>query len=143
MNSANEIQAGQDFAKRVYANQKKLRSNLKAEYDFIVCGSGSSGSVVAGRLAENPDVSVLLIEAGGDDDVPNVNDAGQWVTNLGSERYWQFEAGPNPQLNGRAIPMGMGNAGRRIKHQRDDLGSRSQERLGLLCIRNRRPGLGL
>src|SRR5215471_795274 len=33
-------------------------------------------------------------------------------------------------------------AGRRIKHQRDDLGSRPQERLGLLCIRNWGPSVG-
>jgi len=110
MNFTNETQAGDNFAERVHANQRKLRSNLRTQYDFIVCGSGSSGSVVAGRLAENPAVSVLLLEAGGDDDVPSVTDARQWVTNIGSERYWQFNAEPNPHLNGRTIPLGMGKA---------------------------------
>jgi len=38
--------------------------------DFIVCGSGSSGSAVARRLAENPEASVLMLEAGGSDDSP-------------------------------------------------------------------------
>src|SRR3977135_1306026 len=108
MNSKDERQSATDFAERVRVNQRKLRSNLKSQYDFIVCGSGSSGSVVARRLAENPDVSVLLLEAGGTDDVPNVMEAIQWSTNLGSERDWGFADQPNPHLNGRSIPLNMG-----------------------------------
>jgi choline dehydrogenase len=100
--------AAAEFAERVRRNQQQLGSQLRPQYDFIVCGSGSSGSVVARRLAENPDVSVLLLEAGGDDDVPEVMRAEQWPLNLGSERDWNFTAEPNPHLNGRAIPYDMG-----------------------------------
>jgi choline dehydrogenase len=100
--------AEREFAERVRANQLRLRSELRARYDFIVCGSGSSGSVVARRLAENPDVNVLLLEAGGTDDVPRVMDPGQWFQNLGSERDWSLVGEPNPHLNGRSIFSNMG-----------------------------------
>jgi uncharacterized OB-fold protein len=50
------------FAERIRANQQKLTAELKPHYDFIVCGSGSSGSVVARRLAENPKVRICTAE---------------------------------------------------------------------------------
>jgi choline dehydrogenase len=108
MSSNSERRSAVDFAERVRDNQRRLRSNLKSHYDFIVCGSGSSGSVVARRLAENSDVSVLLLEAGDTDDVPSVTEAARWFENLGSERDWKFVAQPNPHLKGRSIPLGMG-----------------------------------
>jgi choline dehydrogenase len=92
----------------VTMDSRKPSSELKSRYDFIVCGSGSSGSVVARRLAESPDVSVLLLEAGGADDIPNVMNAGEWRLNLGSERDWKYYDAPSPALNGRAIPLSMG-----------------------------------
>jgi choline dehydrogenase-like flavoprotein len=81
---------------------------LESRYDVIVCGAGSSGSVVAGRLAENPDVKVLLLEAGGSDDVPTVTEASQWPLNLGSERDWGFVSEADPRLHGRSIGFSMG-----------------------------------
>ncbi len=96
------------FDGRVRANQQRLAQNLKPAYDFVVCGSGSSGSVVARRLAENPNVSVLLLEAGGSDEDVAVTDATRWLANLGSQRDWGFRTRPNPHLNGRSLLWSMG-----------------------------------
>ncbi|WP_437528527.1 GMC family oxidoreductase N-terminal domain-containing protein [Sorangium sp. So ce726] len=95
-------------SKHIGANQQTQETEMKPQYDFVVCGSGSSGSVVARRLAENPEVSVLLLEAGGSDKAPEVTDAARWTANIGSERDWGFRTRPNPHLNGRSLLWSMG-----------------------------------
>jgi electron transfer flavoprotein alpha subunit len=46
------------FAERVRLNQQKLAADLKPRYDFIICGAGTSGSVVAARLAADLSVPI-------------------------------------------------------------------------------------
>lgn len=100
----------EDFATRVRLNQEKLSSELKTRFDYIVCGAGTSGSVVAARLATDPYTHVLVLEAGGTDETDLVMNPNRWPATLGSELDWGFFAEPNPNLNGRAIRYSMGKA---------------------------------
>lgn len=97
-----------ELDRRVHQNQSRLAADLKQDYDFIVCGAGSSGCVVARRLAEDPAVSVLLLEAGGSDEMLSVTESNLWHTNLGDVTDWAFQAAANPHLNGRSLMLSMG-----------------------------------
>jgi choline dehydrogenase len=97
-----------NFAERVRRNQQQLAAELKSRYDFIICGAGTSGSVVAARLAADPKIQVLLLEAGGTDETDLVMNPNRWPMTLGSELDWGFVTEPNPHLNGRAIGYSMG-----------------------------------
>ncbi len=71
------------------------------EFDYIIVGAGTAGSVLASRLTEDPDVRVLLLEAG-DPWIPaNVDAAPLWFTLLGSAVDWDYRSVPQVGLGGR------------------------------------------
>ncbi len=84
-----------------------------AAYDYIVIGAGSAGGIVASRLAEDPDVTVLLLEAGGTDRTTFIRKPGmislvQQVKQLKQKFDWGFTTVPQPHLNDRRIPYTRG-----------------------------------
>ncbi|EXJ78576.1 hypothetical protein A1O1_08977 [Capronia coronata CBS 617.96] len=78
-------------------------------YDYIICGGGTSGCVLAGRLAENIDARILLIEAGPDSaDLENVHMVGGWSNNFDSETDWNIVTEPQSSADGRQIKCSRG-----------------------------------
>jgi choline dehydrogenase len=99
-----------EFGDRARVDQDRLSASLKSNYDYIIGGAGSAGCVVASRLASSTDANILVLEAGGTDDLDITNDPNLWLAMLGSELDWGFNAEANPQLNNRAIGYSMGKA---------------------------------
>lgn len=82
--------------------------NAKKSYDYIVVGGGASGCVVANRLSEKQGTSVLLIEAGGVDTKPEVNDPPSALALWGSEVDWSYFSEEEPYIGNRKIMCNRG-----------------------------------
>ncbi|MEH2446318.1 MAG: GMC family oxidoreductase N-terminal domain-containing protein [Nostoc sp.] len=72
-------------------------------YDYIVIGAGSAGCVVANRLTEDSDTTVLLLEAGNPATKPEIQIPAQCFSLIGSEVDWSYFSEPEPYLNDRKM----------------------------------------
>jgi pyridoxine 4-oxidase len=77
-------------------------------FDFIVIGSGTAGTVLAGRLSEQADLRVALVEAGGPAEDPRIADPLGWPALQGSDVDWGFATVPQRRTAARvhAWPRG-------------------------------------
>ncbi len=73
-------------------------------YDYIIIGGGTAGCVLANRLSSDPDIRVLMLEAGGRDNYLWIHIPVGYLRCIGNPRTdWCFKTQPEPGLNGRAI----------------------------------------
>ncbi|WP_340621004.1 choline dehydrogenase [Xenorhabdus siamensis] len=80
-------------------------------FDYIIIGAGSAGNVLATRLTEDPNVTVLLLEAGGPDyrfDFRTQMPAALAYPLQGTRYNWAYETDPEPYMNNRRMECGRG-----------------------------------
>jgi choline dehydrogenase-like flavoprotein len=77
-------------------------------YDYVIVGAGSAGCVLAARLTEDPDVRVLLLEAGPPDVKENVHVPLGYLSLAKTDVDWDFSTAPEPFCGGRRIYLPRG-----------------------------------
>lgn len=72
-------------------------------FDYIIVGAGASGCAVAHRLSEDPDTSVLLLEAGPKDSSPLIHMPAGFTKLTGKNVNWCFKTVPQTHVNDREM----------------------------------------
>ncbi len=79
-----------------------------ADYDFIIIGAGSAGCILANRLSKFPGIKVLLLEAGGKDNVPLLSIPGAYSRLFRTKVDWGFYSEPQEHMMGRKLYLPRG-----------------------------------
>ena len=77
-------------------------------YDYVIVGAGSAGCVLADRLSEDPETSVLLIEAGGPDSSDFIHMPLGYSALFRTDKDWDYMTGFEPQCNNRRVYLPRG-----------------------------------
>ena len=83
---------------------------VQERYDHVIVGAGSAGCVLAARLTEDPSVTVLLLEAGGDDRVDEIMIPAAFAKQFRTKLDWGDATDPQKHAQGRKLYWPRGKA---------------------------------
>lgn len=84
-------------------------SCFQQTFDYVVVGAGAAGAIVARRLAEDPTVTVCLLEAGPADRHPYLHLPAGFIKMLFNPQYtWTYGSEPDARTQSRRIPLPQG-----------------------------------